>query len=225
MSRDAVPEQLGLGGSDVFVERGQRTGRRSTGAGRKRLDDDRREELLGRLQAIVLTEGFARLTVDTLAARLQCSKSTLYAISSSRHHLVATVLKSFFRDAAEQVEKEVVAVADPAQQIATYLAAVGRQMQRMSVACYEDMLDDDATREIYTVNSLAATRRVREMIHAGVESGDFRSVHAEFVSRSVGLLIDGIHSRELLDSTGLSSGDAFIELSDLVLGAVSKTPR
>ncbi|AXG81438.1 TetR/AcrR family transcriptional regulator [Streptomyces paludis] len=199
-----------------------RTGRRPAGPGRKRLDDDRRDELLGRVQAIVLAEGFARLTVDTLAARLQCSKSTLYAVSSSRHHLVATALKNFFRDAAEQVEREVATVADPAQRIAAYLAAVGTQMRRMSVACYADMLDDDTTREIYTVNSLAATSRVRGMIHAGVESGDFRSVHAEFVSRAVGLLIDGIHSRELLDSTGLSSGDAFIELSDLVLAAVSQ---
>jgi AcrR family transcriptional regulator len=194
------------------------------GAGRKRLDDDRREELLGQLRTIVLEEGFARLTVDTIAARLQCSKSTLYALSSNRHHLVATALKSFFRDATEQVEKEVAEVSDPAQQIATYLAAVGTQMRRMSAACYDDMLDDDATREIYAVNSLAATRRVREMIHAGVESGDFRSLHAEFVSQSVGLLIDGIQSRELLTSTGLSSGDAFIELADLVLAALRKTP-
>ena len=212
-------------GSGAVARSGSRNGRRAAGTGRKRLDDDRRDELLGRLRAIVLAEGFAGLTVDTLAARLQCSKSTLYAISSNRHHLVATALKSFFHDAAEQVEKEVAEVADPAQQIATYLAAVGHQMRRMSVACYEDMLDDDLTREIYTVNSLAATSRVRGMIHAGVESGDFRAVHAEFVSQAVGLLIDGIHSRELLVSTGLSSGDAFVELSDLVLGAVSKTAR
>ncbi|MFI6119019.1 TetR/AcrR family transcriptional regulator [Streptomyces sp. NPDC051064] len=173
----------------------------------------------------MLEEGFARLTVDVLASRLQCSKSTLYAISSSRHHLVATVLKSFFRDAAEQVEKEVAEVTDPARQIATYLAAVGAQMQRMSIACYEDMLDDDATREIYTVNSVAATGRVREMIHSGVGSGDFRAVHAEFTSEAVGLLIDGIHSRDLLSSTGLSSGDAFIELSNLVLASLTKEPR
>ncbi|MGY0063850.1 TetR/AcrR family transcriptional regulator [Streptomyces sp. LZ34] len=225
MKPETVPEQLGPGGRDASVQRAPRAGRRVASAGRKRLDDDRREELLGQLQAIVLEEGFARLTVDTLAARLQCSKSTLYAISSSRHHLVATALKRFFRDAAEQVETEVATVADPAQQIATYLASVGTQMRRMSAACYDDMLDDDATREIYTVNSLAATRRVREMIHAGVEAGDFRSVHAEFVSQAVGLLIDGIHSRELLGSTGLSSGDAFIELSNLVLAALSKTPR
>ncbi|MEV1067120.1 TetR/AcrR family transcriptional regulator [Streptomyces sp. NPDC050263] len=212
-------------GSGAAAQPGSRTGRRAAGAGRKRLDDDRRDELLGRLQTIVLAEGFAGLTVDTLAARLQCSKSTLYALSSNRHHLVATALKSFFHDAAEQVEKEVAAVADPARRIAVYLAAVGNQMRRMSAACYADMLDSDTAREIYTINSLAATSRVRGMIHVGVESGDFRAVHAEFVSQAVGLLIDGIHSRELLDSTGLSSGDAFIELSDLVLGAVSKTPR
>ncbi|MCX4759443.1 hypothetical protein OG562_00230 [Streptomyces sp. NBC_01275] len=38
-------------------------------------------------------------------------------------------------------------------------------------------------------------------------------------------LLGKLQGRELLDSTGLSSGDAFIELSDLVLGAVSQTSR
>lgn len=218
MSLDSVPEQFRRQEGTVV----QRTGRRVASAGRKRLDEDRREELFGQLQVIVLDEGFARLTVDVLATRLQCSKTTLYALAPTRHRLVDATLKRFFQQAAGRVEEAVAEVSDPARQIATYLATVGAQMRHMSVACYNDMLDNDSTREIYTVNSLAATRRVGEMIHAGVRAGNFRSVHAEFVSQAVGMLIDGIHSRELLTSTGLSSGDAFVELSNLVLSALSK---
>lgn len=184
------------------------------------LDSRRRDELLGRLQELVLTEGFARLTVDDLAARLHCSKSTLYAISSSREYLVATAIRHFFRDATARIEGHVRDIGDPAARIAAYLAGVGTEMRRMSPACYEDMVSADLTAEIYAVNSAAAARRVRGLIHEGVEAGAFRAVHAAFVAEVVALLIDGIQHGALLNRTGMSSGDAYAELSDLVLAAL-----
>lgn len=188
---------------------------------RRRVDEARQAELLRRLQDLVLKEGFARLTVDDLAARLGCSKSTLYAISSSKEYLVTTAVRHFFRDATARVEEQVAGVIDPAKRIAVYLAAVGTEMRRMSPACYEDMVSHDATSGIYAVNSAAAARRVREFIREGIDTGRFRPLHAEFVGEAVGLLIDGIQHGELLVRTGLSSGDAFTELSDLVLAALT----
>lgn len=187
----------------------------------RRIDDARRDELLQQLQTIVLTEGFATLTVDDLAARLQCSKSTLYAISSSKEYLVTTAIKHFFRDATAHIEDRVAGITDPSERIAAYLAGVGTEMRRMSPACYQDMVGHDATRDIYAVNSAAAARRVREYIRHGVDTGSFRTVHAEFVGEAVSLLIDGIQHGELLTRTGLSSGDAFTELSNLVLAALT----
>lgn len=70
---------------------------------------------MGRVQDLVLAEGFARLTVDDLAARLQCSKSTLYAVSSSKGYLVTKALRHFFRDATSRIEAQVAEMADPAQ--------------------------------------------------------------------------------------------------------------
>ncbi len=188
---------------------------------RRRVDGARRDEILQRVQDLVLAEGFARLTVDDLAARLQCSKSTLYAVSSSKEYLVTKALRHFFRDATSSIEAQVAEVADPAQRIAIYLAGVGSQMRRMSSGCYEDMVTHDSTRDIYAINSAAAARRVRELIREGVEVGRFGPVHAEFIGEAVGLLIDGIQHGELLRTTGLSSGDAFTELSNLVLAALT----
>ncbi|HWC84459.1 MAG TPA: TetR/AcrR family transcriptional regulator [Pseudonocardiaceae bacterium] len=194
---------------------------RTTNRRKRRIDEDRRAQLLGHIREIVLDEGFADLTVDQLAARLQCSKSTLYAISSSKEFLVTTAVKHFFRDAAAAVERRVAGVADPSERIAAYLAAVGDQMRRMSPACYQDMVVQDSTREIYAINSAAAARRVREFIREGVAEGYFRALHAEFVGEAVSLLIDGIQHGQLLIRTGLSSGDAYGELSDLVLAALT----
>jgi AcrR family transcriptional regulator len=188
---------------------------------RRRIDDARRDQLLRQIQEIVLAEGFARLTVDDIAARLQCSKSTLYAISSSKEYLVTTAIKHFFRDATTRTEERVAQVGDPSRRIAAYLAGVGTEMRKMSRACYEDLVTHDSTRDIYAINSAAAAQRVREYIRDGVQAGDFRAVHAEFVGEAVSLLIDGIQHGELLTRTGLSSGDAFTEVSDLVLAALT----
>ena len=48
----------------------------------------RREELLDELMELLLTEGFAGFTLDDLAARLRCSKRTLYALAASKEQLV-----------------------------------------------------------------------------------------------------------------------------------------
>ncbi|MGB3699324.1 MAG: helix-turn-helix domain-containing protein, partial [Gordonia sp. (in: high G+C Gram-positive bacteria)] len=48
----------------------------------------RRLELFDEIVALFLAEGFGRLTLDELAARLHCSKSTLYTLAGSKDQLV-----------------------------------------------------------------------------------------------------------------------------------------
>jgi hypothetical protein len=130
-------------------------------------------------------------------------------------------VKHFFREAAARIEASVAPIRDPRERIATYLAGVGREMRRMSPTCYADMLAFGTTRDIYDHNSRVAARRVHDMIHEGIASGAFRSVHAEFIGEAVSILIAGIQQGELLERTGLSSGEAFGELSTLVLAALT----
>jgi AcrR family transcriptional regulator len=199
--------------------------RRARAGGRRRIDDARREVLIGRLEELILSEGFRHLTMDELATRLQCSKSTLYAVAAGKDRVVLTVLKHFFREAAARIEERVTAITDPADRIAVYLASVGDEMRRMSQICHADMVADDAAFEVWALNARASARRVREFISEGVEAGQFRGVHAEFVGESVSMLIDGIQHGELLERTGLASSEAYTELSELVLAALTNTAR
>ena len=198
---------------------------RSNGSTRRRVTPDRQREIVDRLEALLLSEGFQALTVDDIAARLQCSKSTLYAIAAGKEQLVTVVVKHFFREAARRVEDNVAGVEDPAKRISVYLSSVGAEMRRMSSVCYADMVTFPVTGDIYEHNSRVAARRVRELIAEGVKAGTFRAVHASFVAESVSLLIDGIQQGALLERTGLSSGDAYEEMAQLVLTALLPEPR
>src|SRR5437879_3269606 len=64
----------------------------------------RRSELFDDLVALLLREGFARFTLDELAARLHCSKRTLYGLASSKEQLVRAAVVHFFRNATARVE-------------------------------------------------------------------------------------------------------------------------
>ena len=59
----------------------------------------RQAQLLDQLEELFLAEGFARFTLDDLAVRLHCSKSTLYALADSKEQLALRVIRHFFRKA------------------------------------------------------------------------------------------------------------------------------
>lgn len=195
--------------------------RRAKTRARRRMSAERREAMLQRLEKLFLTEGFRELTSEDIAACLQCSKSTLYAVASSKEELVTATIRHFFRDVTAVIEERVARIENPRDRIVTYLASVGDGMRRMSPACYNDMIDLEATDQVYELNCRASARRVRELIHEGVQAGCFRPVHAEFIAEAARLLIDGIMDEQLLKRTGLSFGDAYVELSTLVLAALT----
>ncbi|WP_412517438.1 TetR/AcrR family transcriptional regulator [Actinomadura madurae] len=180
--------------------------------------------MLRDLEEIMLAEGFKALSMDDLAHRLQCSKATLYSVARSKEQLVTAVTKRFFQQATEQIEQAVAAVADPKQRIPAYLSGVGKAMSRCSSEFYTDMIGFAPTAEIYQVNSKAAARRVQELIAAGVEGGALRPIDGHFAGHLVALAIEGVQSGALLASTGLSAGEAYTEMADLLLHGLTMPP-
>jgi AcrR family transcriptional regulator len=196
----------------------------SSSVRRRRVDFERRAELLGALEELLLREGFTALTVDDMARRLHCSKATLYSVASSKEQLVIALTKHFFRQATEEIETAVASVADPRRRISTYLAGVGSAMSRCSQTFYSDMVGFAPTAAIYSANSTAAARRVRELIDVGVHSGALRAVDGNFAGQLTALAIEGIQSGVLLGSTGLTAGQAYGEMADLLLHGLAARP-
>jgi len=184
-----------------------------------------RDALLDDLVALFLAEGFRRFTLAQLAARLRCSKSTLYALGHSKEQVTANALKRFFRDATAAVEARTAEARDPADRIAAYLRAVADQLRPASPAFMADLAAHPLAREIYERNTAAAAARVSELIADGVRSGDFRDVHAAFVADTVAATMQRIQTGEVLAATGLRDADAYDELAALVLDGIRRSGR
>jgi hypothetical protein len=158
-----------------------------------------------------------RLLYDSPALR----RVVRLSAAPTKEQLVLTVTRRFFKDAAAEIEDAVAAEPDHRQRIRTYLDGVGTAMRRYSRAFYDDMVGYEPTAHIYRRNSAAAAARVRELIDDRARAGAFRQVNGPFAAQVIAVAIEAVHSGVLLESTGLSAGDAFSQLGDLLLDGLS----
>lgn len=185
-----------------------------------RRGEARRAELEDGVLALILEEGFAHLTLDDVAARLRCSKRTLYGLAASREQLVRAAVVRFFREATARVEA---AVTDEAP-IRSYLEAVAAVLAAAGPAFFDDVASFPPAAEVYERNTRAAARRIGQLIEQGVAAGSFRSVHAGFVADLVAAQMVRIQQREVAAATGLSDSEAYAELAALVTAGLVR-PR
>ncbi|TDC95759.1 TetR/AcrR family transcriptional regulator [Saccharopolyspora aridisoli] len=182
----------------------------------------RRAELLGRLRDLFLAEGFAHFTLDDLASRLHCSKSTLYTLAGSKEQLAVRVVAHYFKSATEDIERRAEVADDPREKVRAYLDAAAEALRPASREFINDMGANLATRATYEANAGAAAERLRGLIAEGVRQGVFREVHAGFVGEMVGRTIAGIQRGEIGERTGLSDAAAFAALSQFLLGGLAQ---
>jgi AcrR family transcriptional regulator len=181
----------------------------------------RQAELLDQLEALFLAEGFARFTLDDLADRLRCSKSTLYALAESKERLAVRVIKHFFRKATDAVEAQTVTEADPALRVTAYLSAVARALAPAGPAFHRDLDSFAPGREVYERNTTLAADRVRELIAEGVAQGRFRDVHPALIADTVTTLMFRIGRGDTARATGLDDAAAYRELAALLLHGIA----
>jgi AcrR family transcriptional regulator len=184
----------------------------------------RRDELLASLTDLFLAEGFLEFGVGELAARLRCSRSTLYVVAQSKEQIVLGVLRHFFRGAAERIEARVAVEPDPGLRLAVYLRAVAQELAPASDRFYSDLAVYTPGREIYAENTRYAAERVQRLVAAGVEAGAMRPVNAAFVGNAVAAVMTGIQTGDVLGAAGLSDAAAYEALADLVMDGLRPGP-
>ncbi|MFF0018543.1 TetR/AcrR family transcriptional regulator [Streptomyces sp. NPDC005374] len=193
------------------------TGPRSAGRGAAR-----RSELFEALVALLTEEGFVHFTLDDLAARLRCSKRTLYGLAGSKEQLVRTAVVHFFRGATERVEAALAAEGDPAARLAAYLHAVAAELSPLSPRFFDDVAAFEPAAEVYERNTRAAARRVEELIDEGVAAGVFRDVHVAFAADVITSVMVRIQQRRVTVATGLGDAEAYAQLSELLLRGLAR---
>ncbi|MEV6103896.1 TetR/AcrR family transcriptional regulator [Streptomyces sp. NPDC051940] len=177
----------------------------------------RRTELFEQLVDLLVAEGFAQFTLDDLAARLRCSKRTLYGLAGSKEQLVRAAVVYFFRRATARVEAATAAETEPARQLAAYLRAVSAELAPASPQFFDDVAGFEPAAEVYDRNTRAAARRVQQLIEEGTAAGAFREVHVAFAADVLTSVMVRIQRRQVAAATGLTDAQAYGHLAELLL--------
>ncbi|WP_207842800.1 TetR/AcrR family transcriptional regulator [Williamsia soli] len=184
----------------------------------------RRAELFDSLVQLFLFEGFAHLTLDEIAARLRCSKSTLYTLAGSKGDLVQAVTVHFFRAATAEVEGAVATADGTRARLTAYLTAVGVALAPASEQFMDDLAAYPPARDVYEHNTRAAAERVRDLITEGAAAGDVRDLHAAFVADVAAAVMVRIQQRSIKDAVGLDDSQAYLELAELLTTGIGALP-
>lgn len=182
----------------------------------------RQRQLLDELVDLFLAEGFAHLTLDEIAARLGCSKRTLYVLAHSKEQLAVRSVRHFFKRATEQVESAISRTRSPVARVTRYLESVAEALRPAGPQFRRDLARNAVTREVYEQNTAAAAVRVRHLIDEGIRAGAFRNVSAGFVGEVVTATMRRITSGEIGQATGLDDAQAYAELAKLVVAAIRR---
>ncbi|MCF6525346.1 TetR/AcrR family transcriptional regulator [Streptomyces sp. JJ36] len=200
-----------------MIENPAADGPRLTGRGAAR-----RSELFDDLVRLFVGHGFAHLTLDDLAARLRCSKRTLYGLAGSKEQLVRAAVVHFFRCATARVEAALAAEAEPGDRLAAYLRAVSAELAPASPQFFDDLAAFEPAAEVYDRNTRAAARRVQQLIDEGVAAGAFREVHVAFAADVITSVMVRIQRRQVAGTTGLTDAQAYAHLAELLLHGLSR---
>ena len=177
-----------------------------------RASDRRRQELLDALVEIVLRDGFERLSVEDMARRLGCSKSTLYVVAESKHLIVTAAVRAFFRRSTDRVEAQVRRTSDPVARVGTYLESIATELSAASPRFFADLESHPSAGAVYRRNTEAAADRVRSLL---ADAGDL-DVDPVFVGAVVTLVMEGIHRGRVTEATGLGDAEAYRDLARLL---------
>lgn len=181
----------------------------------------RRAETLDQLVALFLAEGFGHFTLEALAARLHCSKSTLYTVAGSKEQLAVRVVGYYFHAVLESIDREVVGSGDVRSRLRALLASAASAMRPASRRFIQDVAANLATRGTYEAYSRAVADRIQDLITEGVRENTFGPVHATLVAEMAKRMITGIQRGAIAERTGLSDAEAFAELSRFLLSGLA----
>jgi AcrR family transcriptional regulator len=190
----------------------------------------RQVEILEDLDAILVEEGFSGFTMQQLAARLHCSRRTLYELAPSKDELVLYVIDRRLRQTGRLAAEALTEVTDPAERLTAFIIAGGSKMRHTTLRYQEDVAAFPAAQRLISAHYRYATAIVADLISDGIARGRFRKVRPTLVAEVVDAAFERLQDPVVLREHGLSFEDAASEVvallrASVVIGNPSSNPQ
>ncbi|ADP80904.1 TetR/AcrR family transcriptional regulator [Pseudofrankia inefficax] len=191
---------------------------------RERALSRRQRDLLDQLEHLLFAEGFAELTMANLAARLNCSLRTLYAVAPSRDELVLIVVDRNLWRVGHAARAAVTPDMAPMAALREYLRAASDAVSERTEPFARDL------GAVPSAHALAEGHRrylfevIQALLDEAAERGDIAPVDTAAVARILAGLASVLSSPEVIPTLRSSPKDAMDEVADLILRGLRSEP-
>lgn len=180
---------------------------------------DRQRQILDEMEELV-AGGFADLTMAELAARLNCSLRTLYALAPSRDELVLTVIDRRLwrigRVARDAIGEELA----PLDAIRAYLEAATVAVSRWTEGFARDLAAVPAAHQLQEGHNEYLFEVTRTLLDLAVELGDIAPVDTAAVARVLAGLGQFFSRPRVIPTLRSTPKEAADEVVDLIIGGL-----
>lgn len=143
---------------------------------------ERVTEILDGLEALVLAEGFRKLTLNDIARRLSVSYATLYKIAPSKEELLLLITQRWYERVLDETLVRLAEDRDPLRRLRIWIDA---GIDIAATPCPEFWDDARALKSVASyVDEVDRgwKKQIEEFIRQGIESGQFRSINTSVVA-------------------------------------------
>ncbi len=198
-------------GGPTFVPAGEALGLR------KRLDEDRRNELLDGVMRIIGERGFSQVTVAELARELHCSAATLYKIAPSKDSLVLLAFSRWADVAFADLEARAARGKTPSARARKYFRAGADRLQPLSLTFFADVAHYESTRLAWRTAVVDRyINRFVELVGEAEKAGEIRRVNLYFLAELLRQIGQVTRDDRALRDAGLTSEEAVLLVDSLI---------
>jgi AcrR family transcriptional regulator len=184
---------------------------------KKQAADGRHEILLQGLEEIFLGEGFRRVTIAELAARLQCSRRSLYELAESKEALFLAVLGRVL-SRIERGGRAAAATAKAAgDKIPAFIEPGLTELRNATSSFFADIASYPPAAKRLRDHQAVREQELCALIERGVRSGQCRRIHAEVAACALLAAYRAITEPAFLSNVDVSLREAVEEARDLFL--------
>jgi AcrR family transcriptional regulator len=183
---------------------------------RERALTERQRQLLDQMERL-FAGGFATLTMAELAARLNCSLRTLYALAPSRDELVLVVIDRNLWRVGRAAREAVDEGLEPLDAVRAYLEAATVAVSGWTEAFARDLAAVPAAQELEEGHNEYLFDVTRTLLDLAVERGEIPDIDTAAIARVLAGLGRFFSRPRVISTLESSPKEAADEVVDLVL--------
>lgn len=146
----------------------------------------RQLELLDELEASMLRDGLAGLTMAEIAARMNCSLRTLYGIAPSKDELILTIVDRRLHRIGRKAVSRLDASMSPLDALRAYLRAANVAVQPESVAFSEALAHVPGAQRLLDGHEHYVVAVTQSLLDRAMAGGEIRAVDTAAVAHVLG---------------------------------------